>query len=84
MGLDTSCSEQGGGFSEGQAQRICIARTLLRDAPILLLDEATSALDINTEKSVVENIVKHRPSCTLIFITHRLEVTHLCDTVIRL
>ncbi len=84
MGLDTSCTEQGGGFSEGQAQRICIARTLLRDAPILLLDEATSALDINTEKSVVENIVKHRPDCTLIFITHRLEVTHLCDTVIHL
>ena len=84
LGLDTSCTEQGGGFSEGQAQRICIARTLLRDAPILLLDEATSALDINTEKSVVENIVKHRPGCTLIFITHRLEVTHLCDTVIRL
>lgn len=83
-GLDTSCSEQGGGFSEGQAQRICIARTLLRDAPILLLDEATSALDAVTEQQVVENIIKHRPSNTLLFITHRQEVTQLCDTVVRL
>ncbi len=84
QGLDTSCSEQGGGFSEGQAQRICIARTLLREAPILLLDEATSALDAVTEQQVVENIVKSRPNHTLIFITHRQEVTLLCDTVVKL
>ena len=83
-GLNTSCTEHGGGFSEGQAQRICIARTLLRKAPILLLDEATSALDANTERCVVENIIKHYPTQTLIFITHRPEVTQLCDTIVRL
>lgn len=83
-GLDTSSTEQGGGFSEGQAQRICIARTLLRKAPILLLDEATSALDAVTERKVVENIIKHFPNHTLIFITHRPEVTQLCDTIVRL
>ena len=83
-GLDTSSTEQGGGVSEGQAQRICIARTLLRKAPILLLDEATSALDAVTERKVVENIIKHFPNHTLIFITHRPEVTQLCDTIVRL
>ena len=83
-GLDTSSTEHGGGFSEGQAQRICIARTLLRKAPILLLDEATSALDAVTERKVVENIIKHFPNHTLIFITHRPEVTQLCDTIVRL
>ena len=83
-GLDTSSTEQGGGFSEGQAQRICIARTLLRKAPILLLDEATSALDAVTERKVIENIINHFPNHTLIFITHRLEVTQLCDTIVRL
>ena len=83
-GIDTSCTEHGGGFSEGQAQRICIARTLLRKAPILLLDEATSALDAVTERKVVENIIRHCPNHTLIFITHRPEVTQLCDTIVRL
>ena len=84
QGLDTSCTEHGGGFSEGQAQRICIARTLLRKAPILLLDEATSALDATTERSVIENIIKNRTDNTLIFITHRPEVTNLCDTLVKL
>lgn len=83
-GIDTSCTEHGGGFSEGQAQRICIARTLLRKAPILLLDEATSALDAVTERKVVENIINHYPNHTLIFITHRPEVTQLCDTIVKL
>ncbi|MBR4296947.1 MAG: ABC transporter ATP-binding protein [Bacteroidaceae bacterium] len=83
-GIDTSCTEHGGGFSEGQAQRICIARTLLRKAPILLLDEATSALDATTERTVIENIIKSRPNHTLIFITHRPEVTNLCDTLVKL
>jgi ABC-type multidrug transport system fused ATPase/permease subunit len=83
-GIDTSCTEHGGGFSEGQAQRICIARTLLRKAPILLLDEATSALDAMTERKVVENIINHYPNHTLIFITHRPEVTQLCDTIVKL
>uniref|UniRef100_UPI003FEFFCC6 ABC transporter ATP-binding protein n=1 Tax=Prevotella sp. TaxID=59823 RepID=UPI003FEFFCC6 len=77
-GLDTVCGEQGGGLSEGQAQRIAIARALLRDCPVLLLDEATSALDPDTERQLLGNILsdKKRP---VIFITHRLAVKEFCD-----
>ena len=77
-GLDTVCGEQGGGLSEGQAQRIAIARALLRDCPVLLLDEATSALDPDTERQLLGNILsdKKRP---VIFITHRLAVKDFCD-----
>lgn len=77
-GLDTPCGEQGGGLSEGQAQRISIARTLLRDAPILLFDEATSALDNDTEAKVIEQIVRHFSDRTLIFVTHRPCVLEYC------
>lgn len=77
-GLDTPCGEQGGGLSEGQAQRISIARTLLRDAPILLFDEATSALDNDTEAKVIEQIVHHFSDRTLIFVTHRPRVLEYC------
>ncbi len=77
-GLDTPCGEQGGGLSEGQAQRISIARTLLRKAPILLFDEATSALDNKTEEKVVRNIVERFPDQILIFITHRPKVLDFC------
>lgn len=76
--LDTVCSEQGGGLSEGQAQRIAIARALLRNRPILLLDEATSALDSETEKTLLQNILNNRDK-TVIFITHRTTVTQYCD-----
>ena len=78
-GLDTSVREQGGGFSEGQLQRLCIARALLSDAPILLLDEATSALDIETEQKVLENIMHAQKNRTCIVTTHRpsvLEISH--------
>lgn len=71
MGLDTPCTELGGGLSEGQAQRICIARALLRDAPIFLFDESTSALDAHTEEKVIDNIIHYCQGRTLIFITHR-------------
>lgn len=77
-GLDTPCGEQGGGLSEGQAQRISIARTLLRDAPILLFDEATSALDNDTEAKVIKQIVRHFSDRTLIFVTHRPCVLEYC------
>lgn len=73
-GLETMCGEMGDGLSEGQAQRIAIARTLLRKAPILLLDEATSSLDSETERIVLQRIVERQAGRTLIFITHRPEV----------
>jgi ABC-type multidrug transport system fused ATPase/permease subunit len=80
-GLDTRFSEQGGGLSEGQAQRIAIARALLRPGSIMLLDEATSALDVETEKKVLENIFSdHRR--TVIFVTHRPAVVNYCDQVV--
>lgn len=72
-GLDTVCGEQGGGLSEGQAQRITIARALLRPCKILLLDEATSALDNTTERQLLLNIKQEHPDTTIIFVTHRLD-----------
>lgn len=82
-GLDTVFSEQGGGLSEGQAQRIAIARALLRPGSIMLLDEATSALDAQTERKVLDNILRdHRR--TIIFVTHRDAVIDYCDHVLRM
>lgn len=78
QGIDTPCSEQGGGLSEGQAQRIAIARALLRDRPVMLLDEATSALDMDTERRLLANILSDKTK-TVIFITHRQAVTEYCD-----
>lgn len=75
--------EKGRGLSEGQAQRIAIARAILRDAPILLLDEATSALDVVTERQVLKNIVTKRPNKTCIVTTHRPSVLNLCNRVYR-
>lgn len=77
-GLDTEMSEQGVGLSEGQAQRVCIARALLRNSPLMILDEATSALDPETEKKLLNNILEER-SHTVIFITHRPVVLNYCD-----
>ena len=68
---------------EGQAQRITIARTVLRDAPILLLDEATSALDVTTERRVLRNIISQRPNKTCIVTTHRPSVLNMCQRVYR-
>lgn len=82
-GLDTTCSENGGGLSEGQAQRICIARALLRNRGILLLDEATSALDPETEKNLLANIMKSSQH-TIIFITHRPAVVDYCTRTLRI
>ena len=79
----TKIGERGRGFSEGQAQRIAIARAVLRDAPILLLDEATSALDVTTERKVLRNIIKQRPNKTCIVTTHRPSVLNMCQRVYR-
>lgn len=82
-GLDTQCAEQGGGLSEGQAQRISIARALLRDRSIILFDEATSALDPETERHLLQNVLKHNDK-TIIFITHRLAVVDYCDQTLKI
>ena len=81
--INNSVGERGRGLSEGQAQRIAIARAVLRDAPILLLDEATSALDVTTERTVLKNIVKQHPNKTCIVTTHRPSVLNLCQRVYR-
>lgn len=75
--------ERGRGFSEGQAQRIAIARAVLREAPILLLDEATSALDVTTERRVLKNIMNQKPNKTCIVTTHRPSVLNMCQRVYR-
>lgn len=82
-GLDTKCTEQGGGLSEGQAQRISIARALLRNRSIMLFDEATSALDPDTERKLLQNILSKRDK-TIIFITHRPAVMKYCDQTIEI
>jgi len=84
LGLDTPVREQGGGFSEGQLQRLCIARALLSQAPILLMDEATSALDMQTERKVLENIRKVQKGRTCIITTHRPSVLEISHQVYRI
>lgn len=83
-GIDTLLTEQGGGLSEGQAQRIAIARALLRPGHILLLDEATSALDSETERVLLGNLRRDYKGRTFVFITHHLMVAEGCDGVVRL
>ena len=83
-GLDTQCFEAGAGLSEGQAQRIAIARALLRPGSILLLDEFSSALDSDTETLLMERLTASLPSHTMIFITHRDKIIDYCDNTLRL
>ena len=84
IGLDTQCFESGAGLSEGQAQRIAIARALLRPGSILLLDEFSSALDAETESALLERLTSELPDHTMIFITHRDRIIDFCDSVLRL
>lgn len=83
QGFETVLSERGAGLSEGQIQRISIARALLVDAPVLLLDEATSALDEETETRVLSNI-KRMTDKTVLFITHRNTSLKVCDRIVHL
>lgn len=83
-GLDTVIGEKGHGLSEGQAQRIAIARALIRKAPFLILDEATSALDEETELAVLQGIAQVSPKPTCLVITHRKSVLKYCDREIEI
>lgn len=82
-GVDTELGERGGGLSEGQAQRIAIARGLLRNGGILLLDEISSSLDEATEQKLFSRLFEAFPSTTVLLITHRSVVADLCDEVVR-
>lgn len=83
-GIDTECGERGAGLSEGQAQRIAIARGLLRPGTILLLDEISASLDEQTERELYRRLFEAYPQKTMIFITHRQLVCELCDDKISL
>lgn len=85
QGLDTSCDEAGGGLSEGQAQRVAIARSLLRPGSILLLDEFNSALDADTAATLMERISQNYPDSTIIIIAHHQStISPFCDVVLRI
>ena len=83
-GLDTEIGERGRGLSEGQAQRIAIARGLLRPGNIWLFDEVSSSLDEATERELFERLFATYPDKTMIFVTHRSAMTEICDEVVRL
>ena len=83
-GIDTELGERGSGLSEGQAQRIAIARGLLHGGDILLLDEISSSLDAPTEHELYHRLFTTYPHKTMIFITHRTAVSELCYEVITL
>lgn len=83
-GLDAFCGELGAGLSEGQAQRIAIARALLRKGSVLLLDEATSALDMHTEQELLKNLNSRESGQTIICVTHRPAVIAYCSQVIEM
>ena len=83
-GLDTLCGERGSGLSEGQAQRIAIARSLLRKGGVLLLDEPTSALDTQTEETLIQRLTSQLNGRTMIIVTHREATAALCCNILKL
>ena len=80
QGPDTPLGERGLGLSEGQMQRLAIARAVFSDRPVLLLDECTSALDADTEKQLLANL-RRMTDKTVLIVTHRPEALHICDAV---
>lgn len=84
QGINSQIGESGNGFSEGQIQRISIARALIKDAPILLFDEVTSALDEETEGRLLHNIQTHFKNKTIIFVTHKLNALDISDKVYKI
>lgn len=84
LGINTEISEKGVNFSEGQVQRMSIARAILRDAPIVVMDEATSALDARTEETVLANMMKAYPNRTRIITTHRPSMLQYCTRVYKI
>lgn len=82
-GLDTLCGERGSGLSEGQAQRIAIARSLLRKGGLMLLDEPTSALDAETEETLLKRLTSRLDGRTMVIVTHREATAALCDSQLR-
>ena len=83
-GIYSKIGENGSGFSEGQIQRLAIARALLSRAPIILLDESTSALDVATEGKILRNVMERNQNRTLIFVTHRTGVLPMCHKVYKI
>ena len=83
-GLETQVRERGTRFSEGQKQRLSIARALLADAPVMILDEATSALDVATERRVLRRIIRKEPHRTVIVAAHRPSVFSMCSRVYKI
>ena len=83
-GMDTPITERGGGLSEGQAQRIAVARSILRPGSILILDEVTSALDEATEQEMLKRLTQSQIGKTLIFVTHRPAVIDYCSQVLKI
>ncbi len=83
-GIDSEITERGGGLSEGQAQRIAVARSILRPGSILILDEVTSALDEETEQEMLRRLTQSQIGKTLIFVTHRPAIMQYCSQVLRI
>lgn len=83
-GLDTRCGEHGDGLSEGQVQRIAIARGLLHPGTILLLDEISASLDETTEMLLIQRLTKLSRAHTILLVTHRTNILHYCDHVLRI
>lgn len=83
-GIDTVIGERGHGLSEGQAQRIAIARAFVRKAPFLILDEATSSLDEETELEVIKGVQRLTPKPTCLVITHRKSILQYCDRELKI
>lgn len=84
QGINSQIGESGNGFSEGQIQRISIARALIKDAPVLLFDEVTSALDEETEGRLLHNIQTHFKNKTIIFVTHKLNALDISNKVYKI